>query len=104
MTHEEARPDRAPAGRTACSRPVMVRNTRGLHARASVKFVNCARQFDADVTVSRCGESVGGESIMGLLMLAACKDCEIEISARGAEAEAAVKALVELVESRFGEE
>jgi phosphocarrier protein len=104
MGLEEPLPSKVPASRAAFTRPVMIRNTRGLHARASVKFVNCARQFDADVTVSRCGESVGGESIMGLLMLAACKDCEIEISARGAEAEAAVDALVELVKSRFGEE
>ncbi len=104
MTLEESQPGKVPAGGAVFARPVMVRNSRGLHARASVKFVNCARQFDAEVTVSRCGETVGGESIMGLLMLAACKDCEIEISARGAEAEAAVDALVELVESRFGEE
>jgi phosphocarrier protein len=83
---------------------VLIRNQKGLHARASAKFVRCAEAFDAEVTVSREGQSVGGTSIMGLMMLAASPGTTIGIEATGADAEAAVKALVSLVEQRFGED
>lgn len=85
-------------------RTVDICNARGLHARASAKFVKLASTFDADVKVSREGQSVDARSIMGLMMLAAGPGCEIEISAEGPEAEAAVAALVELVEGRFDED
>jgi phosphocarrier protein len=79
-------------------------NKKGLHARASAKFVQCVERFDADVRVSRCGETVGGTSIMGLMMLAAGPGTTISVEATGAEAAAVVDALAELVSSRFAEE
>lgn len=79
-------------------------NTRGLHARASAKFVHCAEAFEAQITVSRDNQSVGGTSIMGLMMLAAAKGSEIEIEAAGPEAGPALAALVALVGAAFGEE
>ncbi|HMB48303.1 MAG TPA: HPr family phosphocarrier protein [Afifellaceae bacterium] len=79
-------------------------NRRGLHARASAKFVKCAEQFASQITVSRDGQSVGGTSIMGLMMLAAAPGCTIEVSAEGPDAGDALKALTELVEGGFGEE
>ncbi len=81
-----------------------IRNRRGLHARASAKFVKCAEGFDADVRVTKDGQTVGGTSIMGLMTLCASPGCHIDVSATGPEAEAALKALGELVESGFGEE
>jgi len=78
-------------------------NQRGLHARASAKFVKLAETFDADIRVSKGGETVGGTSIMGLMMLAASKGCSIEISASGPQAEQALESLQALVEDRFGE-
>ena len=89
---------------TALVRELEIVNERGLHARASAKFVQCAEQFDAVITVSRGGESVGGTSIMGLMMLAAGPGISITIAATGKEAEAAVDALCALIASRFGEE
>ena len=86
------------------SRSVDICNARGLHARASAKFVKLASTFDAEVKVSRDGQTVDARSIMGLMMLAAGPGCEIEISAEGSEAQAAVSALVELVEGRFDED
>ena len=86
------------------TRAVDICNARGLHARASAKFVKLASTFDAEVKVSRDGQSVDARSIMGLMMLAAGPGCEIEISAEGQEAEQAVAALVELVEGRFDED
>ncbi len=83
---------------------VAIRNKKGLHARASAKFVKCANAFVAKVQVSRGGETVGGGSIMGLMMLAAGPGTTIEIEAGGRDAEAALKALVALVESGFGED
>ena len=85
-------------------REVEIVNKKGLHARASAKFVQTAEQFDAAVTVTRGHESVGGTSIMGLMMLAAGPGTTIIISATGPEAAPAVDALCELVASRFGEE
>ena len=79
-------------------------NERGLHARASAKFVKLAGSFDAEVTVTREGQTVDARSIMGLMMLAAGIGSHIEIAASGPEAQAAVDALVELVSARFNEE
>jgi len=86
------------------SRTVDICNAKGLHARASAKFVKTAAAFDAEVTVSRDDTSVDARSIMGLMMLAAGIGSCIEISAQGPEAEAAVDALATLVQDRFGEE
>jgi phosphocarrier protein len=86
------------------SRTVEIVNERGLHARASAKFVKMASSFDAEVTVSREGASVDARSIMGLMMLAAGIGSTIDISAEGPEAEAALEALCELVANRFDEE
>lgn len=79
-------------------------NERGLHARASAKFVKTAEQFDAHITVTHCGESVGGTSIMGLMMLAASRGCSIDVSAEGPQAEDALEAIADLLANRFGEE
>ena len=79
-------------------------NTRGLHARASAKFVKLASTFDAEVHVTRDGVTVNALSIMGLLMLGAGNGCIIDISAEGAEAEAAVAGLADLVARKFDED
>ena len=79
-------------------------NSRGLHARASAKFVKLASGFDAEVRVTRDGVSVNALSIMGLLMLGAGNGCGIEITAEGPEAEAAVAALADLVARKFDED
>jgi phosphocarrier protein len=78
-------------------------NKKGLHARASAKFVQTVEKFDADVRVKRGGESVGGTSIMGLMMLAAAPGTSITVEATGREAAEVVAALANLVDSRFGE-
>jgi phosphocarrier protein HPr len=85
-------------------REVEIVNTRGLHARASAKFVKCAEQFDADISVSRDGQSVPATSIMGLMMLAAQMGSTILIEASGRDAEPALDALASLIASRFGED
>jgi phosphocarrier protein len=79
-------------------------NKRGLHARASAKFVQMVESFEADVKVSRDGSTVGGNSIMGLMMLAASTGCLIEVSASGPQAVEALDALEALVANKFGEE
>ncbi|TIU96238.1 MAG: HPr family phosphocarrier protein [Mesorhizobium sp.] len=79
-------------------------NQRGLHARASAKFVQVASGFDASVQVERDGVTVGGTSIMGLMMLAASPGYSIRVTASGPEAEQVIDALEQLVASRFGEE
>ena len=86
------------------SRDVIIVNQRGLHARASAKFVQLASGFQADINVEKDGIRVGGTSIMGLMMLAASPGCSIRITASGPDAEAAVGALEVLVGARFGEE
>ena len=83
---------------------VEIRNRRGLHARASARFVTMASTYDAVVTVTKDGSSVTGTSIMGLMMLAAAPGDTVEVSASGAQAEAALLALVGLIESKFGED
>jgi phosphocarrier protein HPr len=83
---------------------IAIINKKGLHARASAKFVHTVEQFDAQVRVSRCGETVGGDSIMGLMMLSAGPGTSIRVEATGAQAGEVLNALVGLVGSRFGEE
>jgi phosphocarrier protein HPr len=79
-------------------------NQKGLHARASAKFVQTVEKFDADVRVTRCGETVGGDSIMGLMMLAAGPGTSITVEASGNDAAAVMDALAALVTGRFGED
>jgi phosphocarrier protein HPr len=86
------------------TRTVEICNERGLHARASAKFVKLSGEFDAEVTVTRDGQTVDARSIMGLMMLAAGPGCSIDIIAEGPEADAAVAALAELVLARFDED
>jgi phosphocarrier protein HPr len=86
------------------ARTVDVLNKRGLHARASAKFVTLAAAQAAQVEVEKDGSKVCGTSIMGLMMLGAAKGDKITISAEGEGADAAVAALAELVEAKFGEE
>ncbi|AJY45379.1 HPr family phosphocarrier protein [Martelella endophytica] len=86
------------------SRDLVIVNRRGLHARASAKFVQTVERFSATVTVTKDGMSVGGTSIMGLMMLAAGINSTINVCATGAEAEAALSAIEALVADRFGEE
>jgi phosphocarrier protein HPr len=93
---------RVPEG--AISRELLIINKRGLHARASAKFVQTVERFNADVWVTRGGETVGGTSIMGLMMLAAAPGTTILVSAKGPEAEAALAAITELVTDKFHEE
>ena len=88
----------------ALRRMVEIVNERGLHARASAKFVKAASQFDAQVSVTRDGQTVDAQSIMGLMMLGAGPGSEIEIAAEGPQARAALDALCELVSDRFDEE
>ena len=83
---------------------VEILNERGLHARASAKFVKLAATFDAEVTVAKDGATVDARSIMGLMMLAAGLGSSIVIHAEGVEAQAAVDALAELVTNRFEED
>ena len=84
-------------------RELAICNKRGLHARAAARFVQCAERFDAEITVTKDGNTVGGTSIMGLMMLAAAAGSTIQVSASGPEAAAALDALSELVADRFGE-
>ncbi len=83
---------------------LLIANKRGLHARASAKFVTLASQYDATLTVSKDGADVLGTSIMGLMMLAAACGDSIDVRAEGAQADVALAALVELVNSKFGED
>jgi phosphocarrier protein HPr len=89
---------------TALQREVRIANQRGLHARASAKFVSMASQLDATIEVEKDGSRVCGTSIMGLMMLGAAMGDSITIYVSGAGAEKAMDQLAELVESRFGED
>ena len=89
---------------TGLTRRLEIVNQRGLHARASAKFVETVERFDAVAEVRRDGQTVLGDSIMGLLMLAAARGSEIEVTTRGREAAALMAALECLVAGRFGEE
>ena len=86
------------------SRELLIVNKRGLHARASAKFVQTVDAFDAEITVSKDGMTVGGTSIMGLMMLAASPGCSVLVTASGNQAAEALDALGALVADRFGEE
>jgi phosphocarrier protein HPr len=79
-------------------------NTRGLHARASAKFVKLASSFDSEIHVTRDGVTVDARSIMGLLMLGAGIGCSIDVAADGADAEEAIEALTDLVARKFDED
>lgn len=103
MTSDQSSPQ-ADSGTEPLRQSVTICNTRGLHARASAKFVRCAEAFDARITVSRDNQTVGGTSIMGLMMLAAAKGSDVEITTMGTEAGPALAALVALVEDAFGED
>ncbi|MBS9721671.1 HPr family phosphocarrier protein [Tianweitania sp. BSSL-BM11] len=92
------------APNAALTRELKIVNQRGLHARASAKFVQVAGSFNADVRVEKDGVSVGGTSIMGLMMLAASPGCSIRVSAKGDEAAQVIQALEALIADRFGEE
>ena len=94
----------APALEGFLAREVLIINRKGLHARATAKFVQCVERFDADIKVARCGETVGGDSIMGILTLGAGFGSTITVFACGSEAEEALDALAELVSNRFGED
>lgn len=85
-------------------RRVTIRNRRGLHARAAAKFVKTTGAFEAQVEVSKGGQSVSGRSIMGLMMLAAGLGCELDIVAEGADADAALDALEALINGKFEED
>ncbi|MBK8456168.1 MAG: HPr family phosphocarrier protein [Phyllobacteriaceae bacterium] len=88
----------------ALERDFEIINKRGLHARASVKFVQTVMEFDADVQVSKDGVTVGGSSIMGLMMLAAAPGSSIRVSASGPQGDAVLEALGALIADKFGEE
>ncbi|SDG25584.1 HPr family phosphocarrier protein [Pelagibacterium luteolum] len=90
-------------GRAVCQR-LTICNKRGLHARASARFVRMADHFDAQVSVTRDGVTVGGTSIMGLMMLAAGPGSTILVQATGRQAREAVEALTELVGNGFDED
>ena len=99
-----AAPEQHPSSSGVIVRELPIINKRGLHARASAKFVQTAEKFDAELTVTRNGESVGGTSIMGLMMLAAGIGTTITVAAKGREAQAAMDAITELLANKFGEE
>ena len=79
-------------------------NKLGLHARAAAKFVNMASQFESDIQVTRNGRTVSGKSIMGLMMLAAAKGTEIDVSADGSDAKQAIHDIEALINDFFGED
>jgi phosphocarrier protein HPr len=107
MSDDGASPDTSPRSSIpdgAVFRELPIINKRGLHARASAKFVQMVERFDAEVWVTKGGETVGGTSIMGLMMLSAGPGTSIVVSAAGREAQAALDAISELVAAKFNEE
>jgi phosphocarrier protein HPr len=107
MSDDGASPDTSPRPSIpegAVFRELPIINKRGLHARASAKFVQMVERFDAEVWVTKGGETVGGNSIMGLMMLSAGPGTSIVVSAAGREAQAALDAISELVAAKFNEE
>lgn len=86
------------------SKEIAIINQRGLHARASAKFVKCAEGFDANITVSKDGQTVPGTSIMGLMMLAASIGTSVMVEASGPQAAQALAALEALVADKFQED
>lgn len=89
---------------TPLIRTLDIINAKGLHARASARFVTTVESFDADAAVRRDGQEVSGDSIMGLLMLAAARGSSIEVETSGPEAEPLMTALTALLADRFGED
>jgi len=85
------------------SRPALIANRLGLHARAAAKLTHVAGDFHCDIWLSRSGRRVNAKSIMGVMMLAAGKGAEVLIEAEGADADAALAALAALIADRFGE-
>ncbi len=100
----DGRADDADPAPVTVRRIATICNQRGLHARASARFVKMAAQFDADVRVRKNGTEVSGRSIMGLMMLAAAPGAVIELTATGPQAEEAVGALADLIECKFNED
>ena len=94
----------APVPEGALCREMRIVNRKGLHARASAKFVQTVERFDSEVTVTRCRETVGGRSIMGLLTLGAAQGTTIAVTAKGEDAERCLDAITALVAGRFGED
>ncbi|WP_442943706.1 HPr family phosphocarrier protein [Nitrospirillum sp. BR 11752] len=92
------------AGDFGPARTALIQNRRGLHARAAAKFVKLAAEFDAEVEVERGDTQVNGQSIMGLMMLAAAIGTSITLRARGPQGEQALDALVALVDRKFDED
>ena len=107
MSDDGASPD-TPSGPSvpegALSRELPIVNKRGLHARASAKFVQMVERFEAEIWVTKGSETVGGTSIMGLMMLSAGPGTSITVSAAGPQAQAALDAITELVAAKFNEE
>lgn len=103
--HSAGTPDAGQSGdsASAVSRVFVICNKKGLHARASAKFVQTVEKYDAEVRVRRNGDIVGGTSIMGLMMLAAAPGTSITVEATGRQAAEVVEALAALIGSRFGE-
>ncbi len=99
---EDCPPAPVPEGAEVRELPII--NRRGLHARASAKFVQTVERFNADVTVTRCGETVGGRSIMGLLTLGAAQGTSITVTAKGADATLCLQAIDDLLANKFGED
>ena len=107
MSDEDSSPEILPGPSIppgAISRELPIINKRGLHARASAKFVQMVERFEADVWVTKGSETVGGTSIMGLMMLSAGPGTSIIVSASGPQAQAALDAISELVAGKFNEE
>ena len=107
MSDDAASPENDPGPSVpsgAVSREIPIINKRGLHAPPSAKFLHMVERFNAEVWVTRGGETVGGTSILGLMMLSAGPGTTIVVSAIGPEAQAAVDAITELVASKFNEE
>ena len=96
-------PDLEPPG-DVLVRTLEIVNRKGLHARATAKLVQCIDAFDAVITISRCGETVGGSSIMGILTLGAGQGMTITVTAAGPEAAQAIDAITSLIANRFGED
>ncbi|WP_457089571.1 HPr family phosphocarrier protein [Microvirga sp. P5_D2] len=102
LLDQDCPPALVPDGAEVRELPII--NRRGLHARASAKFVQTVERYNSDVTVTRCGETVGGRSIMGLLTLAAAQGTTITVTAKGQDAETCLQAIDDLLANRFGED
>ncbi len=102
LSDEDCPPAPVPDGAEVRELPII--NRRGLHARASAKFVQTVERFGSEVAVTRCGETVGGRSIMGLLTLGAAQGTSIFVTAEGDDAPACLEALETLLANRFGED